>query len=198
MVRLPRLPYIYRQNSDFTKEMFPAMNSKVMSVLNDQINMEMSAYYTYLSMAAYFEEQSLPGLAAWMYHHSEEEMEHAMKIYQYIIHRRGRVTLQALAAPRTEWASPIEAFEDALHHEQAVTASINRLVDLATAERDHATTSFLQWFVDEQVEEEAVVDEALNKLKRIGDFSPGLYLIDRELGEQTEAGGGEDEYADET
>jgi ferritin len=165
------------------------MNEKVLAALNKQINMEMRAYYTYLSMAAYFESEALSGFAAWMQHHSGEEMMHAMKIYDYIHERRGRVVLDALPSPQNTWESPLRAFEDALHHEQAVTASINALVDLARAERDHATDHFLQWYVNEQVEEEAVVDAAIQKLKRIGDFGPGLYLLDRELGE----GSGESE-----
>jgi ferritin len=149
--------------------------------LNRQVNMEMSAYYTYLSMSAYFEDYGLKGFALWMKHHAEEELFHAMKIYGFINERRGRVHLLALAQPPHDWANPLAAFEDALHHEQKVTASINKLVQLAREEGDYATDSFLKWFVDEQVEEEAIVDEAIQKLKMIGDFSPGLYLLDREL-----------------
>jgi ferritin len=164
----------------------------ILAALNQQINIEMSAFTTYLSMAAYFESEALPGFSAWMRHHAEEEMVHALKIYDFIHRRRGRVTLQALAAPETTWATPTAAFEDALHHEQLVTASINQLLDLAHQERDHATSSFLQWFVDEQVEEEEVVDAALQKIKRIGDYGPGLYMLDREL-----AQGSGDEAEDE-
>jgi ferritin len=169
------------------------MKENLLAALNHQINMEMSAYMTYMSMAAYFESEALPGLSAWMRHHAEEEMSHAMKIYDYIHRRRGRVTLMALSAPSTTWDNPTVAFEDALHHEQLVTASINKLLDLSHQERDHATSSFLQWFVDEQVEEEEVVDAALQKLKRIGDFGPGLYILDRELAQDA---GSEDEDED--
>jgi ferritin len=158
------------------------LNAKVQTALNNQLNMELGAFYTYLSIAAHFEAEALPGFAAWMHHHAEEEMAHAMRIYDYIHERRGKVTLQAIAAPRTEWASLIAAFEDALHHEEKVTASINNLVALARDEKDFATDNFLQWFVAEQVEEERVVDDVLQKLKRIGDFSAGIYLLDRELG----------------
>ncbi len=157
------------------------LNETVQAALNQQINMELGAFYTYLSMSAYFENEGLPGMAAWMRHHAEEELVHAMKIYDFIHERRGRVLLQALKAPRTAWDSSLAAFEDAMHHEQQVTASINALVDLAREQRDHATASFLQWFVDEQVEEEAVVDTVLQQLRRIGDFAPGLYLLDRDL-----------------
>jgi ferritin len=165
---------------------------KVQAALNAQINMELGAFYTYLSMAAYFEAEGLSGFSAWMRHHAEEEMMHAMKLYDFVQQRRARVLLSAIAGPKTEWTSILAAFEDALHHEQKVTESINKLVDLARAERDHATDSFLKWFVDEQVEEEALVDAAIQKLRRIGDFAPGLYLLDREMGEQAVAGTAEE------
>ena len=171
------------------------MNENVQSALNAQINMEMSAFYTYLSMAAYFEAEALPGFAAWTRHHAQEEMMHAMKIYDFINRRRGRVTLTALNGPKTSWDSPLAALEDALKHEQKVTASINSLVALSRTENDPATESFLQWFVDEQVEEEEVVDGAIQKVRRIGDFGPGLYWVDQELAQM--AGGGESAGAGE-
>ncbi|HRE48127.1 MAG TPA: ferritin [Aggregatilineales bacterium] len=151
------------------------------AALNAQINKELRAFYTYLSMAAYFEDDGLKGFAAWMRHHAEEEMLHAMKIYDFVLQRRGRVTLQAIDAPRASWESAKNAFEDALHHEQNVTASIHALVDTARKEGDHATETFLIWFVNEQVEEEEIVDEVLQKVTRIGDFAPALFLLDRDL-----------------
>jgi ferritin len=157
------------------------LSDKMQQALNDQLNAELNAYYTYLSMSAYFEDQNLKGFAGWMRNHSDEEMVHAMKIYDFINERRGRVTLQAIAQPRNSWDSSLAAFEDALEHEKHVTALIDQLVDLSIKESDHATNSFLQWFVDEQVEEEAVVDAAIQDLKRVGDFPPGLFLLDREL-----------------
>ncbi len=166
------------------------LSEKMLEGLNNQINMEMQAYYTYLSMSAYFEDQGLKGFASWMFHHSEEEMTHAMKIYDFIHSRRGRVKLTALVTPPSEWEKPLEAVESALHHEQKVTAAIHNLVKVAREEGDYATDSFLQWFVDEQVEEEEVVDDLIQKLTLIGDFSPGLYLLDRELSENV---GEEDE-----
>lgn len=162
-------------------------SDKMQSALNAQINKELSAFYTYLSMSAFFEHDGLLGFAAWMRHHAEEEMVHAMKIYDFVLERGGRVALQTVKQPENEWKSILATFQDALAHEQKVTASINALVDLAREERDHATDSFLRWFVDEQVEEEAIVGEVLMKLKRIGDFQPGLYLLDRELA--SESGG---------
>lgn len=168
------------------------MKDTVQAAFNAQINMELSAFYTYLSMAAWFEAESLPGFAAWMRHHAEEEMVHAMKLYDFVIQRRGRVLLAPLAGPETNWASPLAAFENAFAHERKVTQAIDALVDLSESQRDRAAVSFLQWFVDEQVEEEEVVDTAIQNLRRIGDFGPGLYLLDRELASSAgaEAAGG--------
>ena len=166
------------------------LSEKMQDGLNAQINTEMQAYYTYLSMSAYFEDLGLKGFAMWMFHHAQEEMTHAMKIYDFIHSRRGRVKLDALHQPPHDWGNAIEAAKDALAHEEKVTKSINNLVKMAREEADYATDSFLQWFVDEQVEEEEVVDELIQKLMLIGDFSPGLYLLDRELSEaptETEA-----------
>jgi len=163
------------------------LSEKVQEALNQQINMELAAYYIYLSMSAYFDDKGLKGFASWMYNHSQEEMEHALKIYDFVQNRRGRVKLMALDAPAHEWESPLAAFEEALAHEEKVTKAINNLVQLAREEGDYATDSFLQWFVDEQVEEEELVDDAIQKLRLIGDFKPGLYLLDNEL-----AGGGTD------
>lgn len=158
-------------------------NKKIESALNQQINMEMQAYYTYLAASAHFEELGLKGFAQWMFHHSQEEMAHAMKIYHFVHSRRGHVELFALETPRQDWESPQAVVEDALMHEQKVTASIDEIVKLARAEGDYATDSFMQWFVDEQVEEEEVVDDLLQKLSFIEDFRPGLYMLDRELAE---------------
>lgn len=169
------------------------LSEKIQAALNDQITMEFGAFYTYLSMSAHFENEGYRGFARWMRHHATEENGHAMKLYDYINERRGKVTLKALGDPPTDWPNPVAVFEDALKHEQKVTASINRLVDLAYAERDHATASFLQWFVDEQVEEEAVVDAVLDDLRRVGDFGPGLFMLDNQLGGQTPAEAATDE-----
>jgi ferritin len=172
------------------------MLSEKMSVaLNDQINLELESFYVYLSMSAHFEAAGLPGMAAWMRHHADEEMLHGMKIYDYLISRRGKVGLQAISAPPTTWDNPLAAFEDAFGHERKVSIAIDSLVQLAREERDYATDSFLQWFVDEQVEEEEVVDEVIQRLKLIGDFGAGLYMLDQQLAAEAsspgDAGGGE-------
>ena len=164
------------------------LSEKMQAALNDQINAELSAYYTYLSMAAYFEAENLSGFAAWMHNHASEEQTHAMKIFDFVNERGGRVQLQAISGPETDWDNTLTVFEDALKHEQHVTKLINDLVDLSISESDHATNSFLQWFVDEQVEEEDVVDAVIQDLKRIGDFGPGIFLLDRELASQISSG----------
>lgn len=153
----------------------------VQSALNQQINMELQAHYTYLAAADYFEGMGLKGFSQWVFNHAEEEKEHAMKIYRYIHSRRGRVELFPVPAPEQDFGSPQAVMEGALKQEQKVTASIDRIVKLARMEGDYATDSFLQWFVDEQVEEEELVDDLVQKLRLIGDFKPGLYLLDREL-----------------
>lgn len=157
------------------------LSPKILDALNAQINAELHAFYTYLSMSAYFTAENFPGFAAWMRHHSDEEMVHAMKLYDFINDRRGAVKLTAIGNPRTEWANPLEVFEDALKHEQHVTALINNLVKLAREEGDYATDSFLQWFVDEQVEEESIVDAKIQDLRHIGDSRSALFLIDRDM-----------------
>jgi len=165
------------------------LNERVENALNDQINMELTAFYTYLSMSAYFEDAGFQGFATWMRHHADEEMMHAMKIYDWVHTRRGKVKLATIGAPSSSWDSPLAAFEDAFKHEREVSIAIDNLVKVAREENDNATESFLQWFVDEQVEEEEVVDAVIQKLTLIGDFSGGLYMLDRELAE----GGGHDD-----
>ncbi|MEM7112231.1 MAG: ferritin [Chloroflexota bacterium] len=157
------------------------MKETIEKALNKQINMELEAYYTYLGASAFFDEMGLKGFAEWMFHHAEEEMTHAMKIYHFVLSRRGSITLHTIPAPKQDWETAKDVVESAFAHEQKVTASINDIVELSRKEKDYATDSFMQWFVDEQVEEEEVVDDILQKLNLIGDFRPGLYLLDREL-----------------
>ena len=164
------------------------LSEKMQTALNAQINAEFHASYLYLAMAAYFEYENLPGFANWMHVQSDEERMHAMKFYGFVNDRNGRVLLRAIDQPKTEWAAPLEVFEAAFAHESKVTGMINNLVDLAMSERDHASNSFLQWFVDEQVEELQVVDAVIQDLKRVGDSPQGLFLLDRELGARSAAG----------
>ncbi len=161
--------------------------------LNEQINAELFSAYLYLSMSAYFESIDLAGFGNWMKLQAQEEAEHAMKIYDFVNQRGGRVILTAIEAPQSEWKSPLDAFEDVYSHEQKVTKMIHDLVDLALQEKDHASNNFLQWFVSEQVEEEDSAQTVLQKLKLIGDKGHGLFMIDRELGNRKAESGSEEE-----
>ncbi len=156
--------------------------SKMQDALNRQINEELFSSYLYLSMSAYFESAGLPGMANWMRVQAAEEQIHAMKMFAFINERDGRVLLDAIDKPKAEWNSPLEAFQEAYQHEQKVTALINGLTDLAISEKDHATSSFLQWFINEQVEEESTVRTICDMLKLVGDHGHALLMIDRELG----------------
>ncbi len=158
------------------------LKDKIQKALNVQMNLELSSSYLYLSMAAYFESENLNGFSHWMKVQSGEEYGHAMKIYSYINQRNGRVNLSKIDAPKSEWKDAVEVFAETLKHEEKVTKSIDDIVDLTISEKDHATNTYLQWFVTEQVEEEATVMNILDKFKMIGDNKNGLFLLDRELG----------------
>ena len=152
--------------------------------LNEQVNAEMYSAYLYLSMESYFKSINLNGFATWMRAQIQEEMMHAMKIYEYVIERGGRMLLKAIEGPPTEWNSPLDVFEAVTKHEQKVTGLINSLVDLAIAEKDHATNIFLQWFVNEQVEEEASADDIVQKIKFMENAPGGMFMLDRELSQR--------------
>jgi ferritin len=152
--------------------------------LNKQINAEIYSAYLYLSMSAHFQSVNLAGFANWMRVQWQEELAHALKFYDYVNERGGRVVLHPVEAPPSAWDSPLALFEHVHHHEQKVTGMINKLVDLAVEIRDHATNNVLQWFVAEQVEEEASADEVVQKLKLVGDDPSALFMIDRELAQR--------------
>ena len=160
------------------------IKEKIQDALNKQINAELYSSYLYLSMSAYFESINLKGCANWMRVQTQEELVHAMKFYDYLIERGGKVVLSSIESPPTEWPSPLAIFEQAYQHEQKVTGLINELVDLAIAEKDHATNIILQWFVSEQVEEEASADEVVQKIKLMGDARGGIFMLDRELAQR--------------
>jgi len=161
------------------------IGKKMEKALNDQINAELYSAYIYLAMAAYFEAENLQGCASWMRMQVQEESAHAMKIYDFVNERGGRVVLKPIEGPPKSWKSPLAAFEAAYEHEQYVTGRINKLVDLAITEKDHATNAFLQWFVNEQVEEETSVDTIVQNLK-MAEKAPGaMFMVDRELGQRT-------------
>ena len=157
------------------------LSDRMEKALNGQVNAELYSSYLYLSMNAYFKSVNLDGFANWMYAQAQEELMHAMKLYDFINQRGGRTLLAAIEAPPDQWDSPLSVFEDTLKHEKKVTGLINGLVDIAMEERDHATQIFLQWFVTEQIEEEESVGNVLEQLKLLGDAKQGLFMMDREL-----------------
>lgn len=158
------------------------LNAKIEEALNAQINAEMWSAYLYLSMASYCHHNGQDGIAKWFEVQFKEEQDHAIIFYNYVISRDGDVKLRPIKAVPTEWASPLDAFQETLKHEQEVTALINNLYALATAENDFATQSMLKWFIDEQVEEEDNARTIITNLKMIGDNGYGLYMLDKELG----------------
>lgn len=161
------------------------ISEKMQKALNEQINAELYSSYLYLSMAAYLESENWSGMAKWMSIQSSEEYSHAIKIFEYINEVDGRVILEAIEKPEFEWKSPLNVFEEALKHEKYITDRINKLVDLAIQEKDYATNLFLNYFVNEQVEEVATANQIVNKFNLIGDNKTSLFLLDRELGMRT-------------
>ena len=158
------------------------MSSKVQDAFNEQMKHEFYSSYLYLSMSAYLEGANLPGLAKWMRAQAREEAVHAMKIFDHLLDRGGRVQLHPIGRPPAEFTSPREVFDQAHRHEKEVTASINGLYGLAVDERDFASRVFLDWFVQEQVEEEKTSGLLAEQLGMVGEDRPGLLMLDRELG----------------
>jgi len=161
------------------------LSERMMKSLNKQLNAELYSAYLYLSMAAYFESKNLKGFANWMRVQAQEELTHAMKFFDYINERGGRVYLEAIEKPPTEWKSPLDVFEATYEHEVKVTSMINDLVNMSMEEKDHATYNMLQWFVAEQVEEEASADEIRQQLRMIKEDGRGIMMLDRELKQRT-------------
>ena len=160
------------------------IKQEIEDAINGQINAEFYSSYLYLSMSAYFESTDLKGMANWMIAQAQEEISHGMKMYSFVLERGGVVKLDPIEGPPIVWDSPLAVYEHALRHEEHVTSLINELVDLAIEEKDHATKNFLDWFVDEQVEEEASASEVVQQLKIIGDNGYGILMLDRELGQR--------------
>ncbi len=157
------------------------IDNRMEKAINEQINKEFYSAYLYLSMSAYFENEDWQGFAKWMNEQAKEEQEHAMKLFNYLVERGGTVKLEALDTPKQKWDSIKEVFEDSLEHEQYITSSINSLMDLAIELKDYASVSFLQWYVDEQVEEEASVEHIITKLSRVSDRPHALLRLDSEM-----------------
>lgn len=161
------------------------IKKKIRDAFNKQIQHETFSSYLYLSMAAYFHQEGFDGMARWMRVQAMEEMEHAMKFFDHIHERDGKVELLAIKKPENTWSSPLDAFKAALKHEKFITSKIEALATLAEAESDHASKSMLQWFIDEQVEEEANASRNVQMLEMAGKAGHAILMIDRELGSRT-------------
>lgn len=161
------------------------LKEKMLNAINEQINAEQYSAFLYLSMSAWFHDKGLPGFANWMYIQYQEELTHANKMFNYVVERGEKPELKAIKQMPVEWDGIIEIYQATLEHEQHVTELINNLVDIAIEVKDHATQSFLQWFVDEQVEEEANVTEILDNLKLINGQGNGIFMLDREMRSRT-------------
>jgi ferritin len=157
------------------------ISKKIQTALNDQIRMEIDSAYSYLSMAAYFEAENLSGFAHWMKSQYQEEMGHAMKLFEYLNDRGGRVILQSIGQPESKFKSAKEVFQNVVDHEKKVSESIGKLYEMAVSENDHATAVELQWFIREQVEEEKTALRIHEQLKMIGEQGVSLMMLDRQL-----------------
>ena len=164
--------------------MFP---KPVQDAMNKQINHELFSSYLYLSMAAHFEQEGLPGFAKWMMTQSTEEREHAMKFYEYIYDRGGRVVFEAIAKPQTEFKKPLDVMTQVLEHERKVTALITSIYETALKENDYPSQVMLQWFLAEQVEEEKSVSDVIDRLKKVGDAPAMLLMVDAQMGARKES-----------
>jgi len=160
------------------------ISQKLVDAVNDQINYELYSSYIYLSMAAWLEERNLDGMAQWMKKQAKEEYGHAMKFWDHVVDRGGRVILTAIEAPKTEWDSPLEVWENAYQHEMKVTKRIFKIGKIAEEEGDNSASPLLQWFYDEQVEEEEQTMKVRDWLKMIGDSTNALLMLDSKLGKR--------------
>ena len=168
------------------------LSERMEAALNAQLNGEFWSAYLYLSVSAYFAADGKPGFSHWFEVQAKEEVNHAMKIVNFIIDRGGKVDLKPIAEVPTVWESPLDAFKRSLHQEQMVTKSINELVSMAREEKDYATEKMLQWFVDEQVEEEVTFSTQVDALTLIGDNGFGIFTLDKELGSRTFSSGNQE------
>jgi ferritin len=160
------------------------LSEKLLYTINDQIEHELFSSNLYLAMAAYFEANSLPGFAHWMEVQSEEEREHALKFIEYLNDVGGRVKINAISEPQSEWTSPLDVFEHVLTHEKKVTSLIHNLYEIALQEKDYAAQSMLKWFIDEQVEEEKNASLIVEQLKMFEDHRGAILNIDHHIGKR--------------
>ena len=166
------------------------IKAKMEELMNQQVNAEFASSHLYLSMAAWFESESFPGMASWMKLQASEEHGHAMKFFEHLVARGGKVKLSAVDAPAQSWAGPEATFEAAAAHEAKISSLIHGLMDQAQAEKDHASAAFLQWFVTEQVEEESTVQNIVTQLKMVAGSKGSLLMIDHKLAKRAAEGSG--------
>jgi ferritin len=167
------------------------MNEKIEAALNKQLNNELAAEYAYLAMSADLTAKCLRGLAGWLRQQAQQERMHAMKLFDFINDRKGRVRLEEIPTPQFEWSSALAAFEDSYAREVKTSKEIDQLVEMAATEKDHAADAFLQWFVAEQVQEEATIQGIVDKLRLAGDDPAALLMLEEQLGQPTATTGGE-------
>lgn len=158
------------------------MDPTIQNAINEQIQAELHSAYVYLAMSAHFSEQNLDGFARWMRLQAEEEREHAMRFFTYVLERGGHVELGPVDAPGSDFGTPLEIFEQALEHERKITGMIHEIFRVAREKGDYATEEMLRWFVTEQVEEEDTADRAVQQLKMAGDSTPALLMLDQRFG----------------
>ena len=161
------------------------ISKKMSNALNEQLNWEIYSSYVYLAMSSWFKTQNLNGFANWVHVQVKEELDHAMKFYEFIHDSGGVVEFQEIPKPNAQWETPVAVFEDILEHEQGVTQRINNLIEIALSEKDHATNARLQWFISEQVEEEANVQGIIQQLKFSQNAPNAIFMIDREMAQRT-------------
>ncbi|MYA59579.1 MAG: ferritin [Chloroflexi bacterium] len=161
------------------------LSERLLGAFDDQIELEFYSAHAYLSIAAYFEDLNLPGFVNWSKIQFDEEVSHAMKLFDFVHDRGNRVTLHGIDKPPADWASPIDAMQQALQHERKVTAAIHDLYEASVEGNDRAAQVLLQWFIEEQVEEEKAVEEIVDHLRIVGGDGTGLIVIDARLGERT-------------
>jgi ferritin len=166
------------------------LSAPMQDSFNEQIKNEFYSAYIYLSMAAFFDNANLPGMAGWMRVQAREEAVHAIKVFDHLLDRGARVKLRAISQPPVDFASPLDVFEQAYQHEQAVTKAIHDLYAKAVQEKDFASSAFLDWFVREQVEEEKTALVIVEHLKMVAEDRPGLLMLDRELSQRQGSKGG--------
>lgn len=160
------------------------LKENIEKALNEQVNAELYSSYLYLSMSAYYQSKGLTGFANWMRVQAQEELYHAIKLYDYINERGGRPVMMPISAPPKEWDSPLHVAREQLKHERYVSDLINKLLDLTIEEKDHAAMNFLQWYIKEQVEEEDTATDMVNKLSLIGEEGNGIFMLDKEVGQR--------------